>query len=132
MIGSVLPGGNNSASSVIMAFWVGSGNSLPSIDYSQMRVGVVQKFIKHTVIFQSKNNSGKAEHIFAYVKCTHKAIILAFLPLFVLTCLSYPKHAVFYLCKESYSLLVLFPSSFICDITQLHGFQFYCVVFLLN
>ena len=42
MIGSVLPGCNNVASSVIMAYWAGSGSDLHAIDYSLMRVGGVQ------------------------------------------------------------------------------------------
>ena len=68
LIGSVLSGGNQISSSVIMAFWAGSGNNLLSIDYDQMRVGIVQKFIKHTVTFSSEKHPEKAEHIFAYVK----------------------------------------------------------------
>ena len=41
-ISSTHPGGNNPASSVIMAYWPGSGDNL---DYCQMRVGVIQYLV---------------------------------------------------------------------------------------
>ena len=68
VIGSVLPGCNNVASSVIMACWAGSGSDLHAIDYSLMRVGGVQKFIKHKVMFMEEDIFEEAEHIFAYIK----------------------------------------------------------------
>ncbi len=68
LVGSVLPGGNNFASSVIMAFWPSTGDNVLSIDYSRMKVGVVQYFVKHSVYFLSEQNIDKVEHVFAYVK----------------------------------------------------------------
>lgn len=64
LIGSTLPGGNMSSSSVIMAFWAGSGNDLLAVDYTRMRVGVIQYFLLHSVHFQ---DTEKVEHVFAYV-----------------------------------------------------------------
>jgi len=49
LIGSDMRGPNNHSSSVIMAFWPDRGESLSNIDYSRMRVAVVQYFIQHTV-----------------------------------------------------------------------------------
>jgi hypothetical protein len=72
IIGSTLPGGNSSSSSVITAYWAGSGSDLLAINYTCARVGVVQHYILHTVHFQSESGTGssgtkKVEHVFAYV-----------------------------------------------------------------
>ena len=67
LIGSTLPGGNNSNSSVIMAFWAGSGNDLLAIDYTRMRIGVIQYFLLHSVHFQRDSGTEEVEHAFAYV-----------------------------------------------------------------
>ena len=70
LIGSTLPGGNNASSSVIMAYWPGSGDSLQMISRAQMRVGVVQYFVQHTVHLASAAGSGDSKpfkHVFAYV-----------------------------------------------------------------
>ena len=69
VIGSSMPGPNNSASSVIMAFWPDSGN-FHSINYSRMRVGVVQYFLKHTTTLASdtENTCIEVQHVLAYVK----------------------------------------------------------------
>ena len=67
LIGSTLPGGNSSNSSVIMAYWAGSGNDLLAIDYTRMRVGVIQYFLLHCVHFQRDSGTEKVEHVFAYV-----------------------------------------------------------------
>ena len=64
VIGSTMPGPNNSASSVIMAFWPNSD----SIDYSRMQVGVVQYFLKHTTTLASDTESNEVQHILAYIK----------------------------------------------------------------
>ena len=70
LIGSTLPGGNNAASSVVMAYWSGSGDNLHAIDLTQMRVGVVQYFIIHSVKLSSSLepiHSISPLHVFAYV-----------------------------------------------------------------
>ena len=66
IVGSVLPGGNSKSSSVVMAQWVGSGNSITTSN-ACMRVGVVQHFIVHRVKFQAENGPETVEHVFAYV-----------------------------------------------------------------
>ena len=69
IIGSDLPGQNNRKSSVIMAHWPGTGNQIRHGDYSRLRVGVVQYFLKHTVTVRTESRSGfqPHEHVFAYV-----------------------------------------------------------------
>ena len=72
LIGSVKPGPkfNCQSSSVVSAFWPGSGDSLDDIDYSRMRIGVVQHFIRHSLKVYSdhtKSSVENLEHIFAYV-----------------------------------------------------------------
>ena len=70
LIGSRLPGGNNKASSIIMAYWSGSGDNLLEYDRSRMRVGEVQYFILHSVQLSSSletRDSTSVPHIFAYV-----------------------------------------------------------------
>ena len=67
-----------------------------------MRVGVVQKFIKHTVAFSSEKHPEKAEHVFAFVKWkkVHPFCdFFGFLLLFALTYLNHLGYAVSYLCK---------------------------------
>ena len=71
LIGSTLRGGNNASSSVIMAYWPGSGDSLQMISHAQMGVGVVQYFVQHTVHLAFAEGSGDSKpfkHIFAYVR----------------------------------------------------------------
>ena len=46
VIGSVLPGGNNNSSSVILAFWPTKGDNITSFDHTALSIGVVQHFIK--------------------------------------------------------------------------------------
>ena len=72
VICSVKPGPNNSSSSVIMAFWPSSGDSFRTIDYTRMRVGEVQYYIKHTIKVSTTIDSGPSHqvdetHLFAYV-----------------------------------------------------------------
>lgn len=70
VIGSTKRGSNSISSSVIMAFWPGSGNSLCSIDYGRMRVGIVQYFFQHSVTLGSISNTSHPEtfdHLFCYV-----------------------------------------------------------------
>ena len=47
IIGSIRPGSNAKCSSVIMAYWLGRGNDLRTIDMTYAQVGVIQYFIKH-------------------------------------------------------------------------------------
>lgn len=50
IVGSVaVRGASNPASSVIMAYWPGTGFSLENIDSTTMRVGVVQYYLKHSI-----------------------------------------------------------------------------------
>ena len=69
LIGSLLPGGNSKSSSVVKAFWTGSGEDLKAIDYSRPRVGVVQCFALHTTVFKEESGSSdkSVQHMFAYV-----------------------------------------------------------------
>ena len=70
VIGSVLPGGNNASSSVIMALWPTRGDKITSVDYTTLSVGIVQHFIKHTLHLKmgTANEISQVEHIFAVVK----------------------------------------------------------------
>ena len=46
--------GNRSSctsSSVIAAFWPGNSSDLSTIDYSRKRIGVVQYYLRHSIIF---------------------------------------------------------------------------------
>ena len=64
LIGSTLPGTNNSPSAVIMADWSGAETGhLDTCSRNQMRVGYIKYFIKHEV---SSVKDSKMEHIFAY------------------------------------------------------------------
>ena len=69
LIGSVMKKCSANSSSVIMAFWPSNGNDLSSIDYSRMRVGIVQGYYKHTVVLNNADNnrSETHEHIIANV-----------------------------------------------------------------
>ena len=67
LIGSDMPGPNGKSSSVIMAYWPGSSETLDNIDYNQMSIGVVQYYIRHVISYVSEGTSKKVEYIFAYV-----------------------------------------------------------------
>ena len=71
IIDCVMPGSNTcQSSSVIAAYWPGSGSSLRSADYTQKRIGVVQYFIHHSVEFYVHHAGGETEklqHLFCYV-----------------------------------------------------------------
>ena len=68
IIGSTLPGGNSSSSSVIMAYWAGSGSNVLANNHERMRVSVVQHYIE--VHFQTEPGTERVEHVFAYIlKC---------------------------------------------------------------
>ena len=73
IIGSVMPGRNScQSSSVIAAYWPGSGSSLLSTDYTQKRIGVVQYFIQHSLeVYKDHGRSSKTEklqHLFCFMK----------------------------------------------------------------
>ena len=73
IVGSVMPGRNNcQSSSIIAAYWPGSGSSLLSIDYTQKRIGVVQYFIQHSLeVYKDHGRSGETEklqHLFCFVQ----------------------------------------------------------------
>jgi len=66
LIGSTLPGRNNSASAVIAAYWPGtSAGTLNGI--CQLRVGCAQHFIAHELSYNKNGKSHKMQHIFAFV-----------------------------------------------------------------
>lgn len=64
LIGSRMPG---PTSSVIMAYWPGRGNTLTNIDYARMKVGVVQYFKSHLLVYHNGGVLHKDEHVFAYI-----------------------------------------------------------------
>ena len=69
VIGSVMNATSAKSSSVVMAYWPSRGNQLSNIDYSRMKVGVVQYFFKHRAKFYISGGQVKeSEHIFAYIK----------------------------------------------------------------
>ena len=65
IIGSTMPGGNSS-SSVITAYWAGSGNRITG--RMPMRVGVVEQYLLHTIHFEGESDTERVDHVFAYVK----------------------------------------------------------------
>ena len=75
VIGCSMPGTNSHSSSVIAAYWPGTGASLSAIDYTNKRIGVVQYFILHTIEFFKVNMDGttsnqeteKLKHLFCFV-----------------------------------------------------------------
>lgn len=68
VIGSVMNATSSNSSSVIMAYWPTRGSVLSNIDYSRMKVGRVQYFIRHQAIFVDSDGSIKeSQHIFACV-----------------------------------------------------------------
>ena len=67
VIGSVMPGKHATSSAVIAAFWSSNITSLQNIDYSRMRVGVVQFFLHHCLTHYKNGEVIKENHIFAYV-----------------------------------------------------------------
>ena len=69
LLGSVHNAASASASSVIMAFWPGRGIDLSAINYSRMRVGVVQYYFKHYAIVCSQNNIKEKKYI--HFACVH-------------------------------------------------------------
>ena len=59
---------SSSLSSVIMAYWPLRGNDLSSIDYSRVRIGTVDYYCKHQVVFSvSGDTIAHSEPILAYV-----------------------------------------------------------------
>lgn len=70
IIGSTKRGQNSHSSSVVMSYWPGSGSKLDEIDYGRMRVGVVQFFLKHSIIIDGGANNTRTKeltHILCYV-----------------------------------------------------------------
>lgn len=65
VIGSCLPGPNNAASSVIMAYWPTSGD-FTSIS-SRMQVGVVQYYLLHQTTVVEYGETKEIKHVLAYV-----------------------------------------------------------------
>ena len=65
VIGSMVPGRNScQSSSVIAAYWPGTGSSLLSIDYTKKRIGVVQYFIHHSLeVYKDHGRSNKMEKL---------------------------------------------------------------------
>ena len=79
VIGSVLNRVSSQSSSVVMAYWPRYGSNITVIDYSQMNVGIVQFFMKHTVTLKSNETISKFDHVFAFVvrkKCMKMLVIL--------------------------------------------------------
>ena len=72
IIGCAMQGRNNChSSSVIAAYWPGSGSSLLSIDYSRKRIGVVQYFIQHSAEFyKDQGSSSETEIATPVLLCT--------------------------------------------------------------
>ena len=67
IIGSCLPGPNNKAASIVMAYWPKCGD-FTSIS-GRMQVGEVQYFLEHeTTIIVNGTESKKVLHVFAYVE----------------------------------------------------------------
>ena len=68
LIGSVLSGASAKSSSVIMSYWPGNGSDLSSIDYSRMRVGVVQFFLRSSVVVLNEQSTDELvlKQVFAY------------------------------------------------------------------
>ena len=54
LIGSDMPGPNGKSSSVIMAYWPCSSETLDNIDYNRMSIGVVQYYIRHVISMNLK------------------------------------------------------------------------------
>ena len=67
VVGLQMTGPNSKSSSVIMAYWPGKSNTLDNIDYSPMRVGTVQYFIRHELGYTNGDDIVREEHVFAYV-----------------------------------------------------------------
>lgn len=72
LIGSVMNRCSANSSSVIMSFWPSNGDDLSPINYSRMRVGVVQEFYKHIVLLKKADSNLlnlplRSEHIIAKV-----------------------------------------------------------------
>ena len=57
LIGSEMPGPNSKMSAVVMAYWPSRRQHLDNIDYSTMKVGVVQYFVRHKICL--KDNTSK-------------------------------------------------------------------------
>lgn len=76
LVGSVLSGQSSRSSSVIMAYWPGSGADLSTIDYSRKRVGIIQFFFQNAVQLLNKQTwiKSKIEHIFAYAYWKQKHV----------------------------------------------------------
>ena len=78
VIGSMMPGRNScQSSSVIAAYWPGTGSSLLSIDYTKKRIGVVQYFIHHSLeVYKDhgrSNETEKLQHLFILLYAMEKA-----------------------------------------------------------
>ena len=66
LIGSTLPGRNNSASAVIVADWPGTNTGTLN-GICRLRVGRVQHFITHELSYNKNGISHKMQHTFAFV-----------------------------------------------------------------
>ena len=73
IVGSVaVRGASNPASSVIMAYWPGTGFSLENIDSTTMSVGVVQYYLKHSITMTYGDSVDTSAvrtfpHLFCYI-----------------------------------------------------------------
>ena len=94
LIGSRMPGGS---SSVIMAYWPGRGNTLTNIDYARMKVGVVQYFKSHLLVYHNGGVLHKDEHVFAYILWILTMTGMVYQPLYVPTHLKVLVVPVYYL-----------------------------------
>lgn len=99
---------NCQSSSVVAAYWPGSGSSLHSIDHTERRIGV-QYFVNHTVEFY-RGHARERDYMFFVMysgkSSTRMKTGMDFLRLCVMTVLSYQMHAVSCL-YEGYLINVL-------------------------
>lgn len=101
---------NCQSSSVVAAYWPGSGSSLHSIDHIERRIGVIQYFVNHTVEFY-RGHARERDYNMFFVMYSGKSSTrmktgMDFLRLCVMTVLSYQMHAVSCL-YEGYLINVL-------------------------
>ena len=75
IVGCTAPGTNTNSSSVIAAYWPGTGSVLDTVSCTTKRVGVVQYFILHRIEFvnqesgtsvNSEFEADKLDHVFCF------------------------------------------------------------------
>ena len=104
LFGSTRNAASATSSSVVMAHWPGRGDDLSTIDYTRMRVGIVQYYFKHHAVQVVRcHHQRKTLNLYSLVsfgnKSIHNKTCLGALRQSALICLSLSQHVLSFQCS---------------------------------